>query len=399
MSTKIYFILVCFILSMWAGVFSAEASDGNSTEYDTAIKILREKSGDREREEALKLFIQGCDKNHVGSCLEAGSLSLYLTDSTPADYIKAEEYFAKACSLDSALACLYLGFNYYYMEEIMFNRDLGLTVDIDKAVSYFEQACEKGEPQGCSIAAEIYYNGKGIGVDKDKALTLASKGCDEYKYSASCNIKRTLEEEQKYPVLFTQYEDDCERDDAMACLTLADAYFTGNGPDEKAMPVDIKKAEEYYIKSCDRNLAKGCNKAAGFLINIDEYTEAEKYSAKSCELKDPYGCFLSGKYRFEIFTDIKNDKNAAIGMKELEKSCNLGFAEGCALLGDMYYYASEMLLSVKKNDAKALHYYIKSCNLVHFSEDNNRAHGCAKYIEIKAGDLIDSMEEESVNVE
>jgi hypothetical protein len=82
----------------------------------------------------------------------------------------AYEDYSAACTGDYAKACATLG-------DIFYNDDEGKKRDLEKALSYYEQACTLRDGQSCASAATMYHYGQGGSPDKDKEQLYSAEAC------------------------------------------------------------------------------------------------------------------------------------------------------------------------------------------------------------------------------
>ena len=113
----------------------------------------------------------------------------------------------QSCADGQAEACFTLGF----WEETGF---FGVTQDFVSAAVHYEQACDGGEPRGCSTLAELYRNGSGVPKDPARALNLQHRACDG--------------------------------EEMLGCYSLGEMYQAGEG-----VPRDTALARAFFEKSCE----------------------------------------------------------------------------------------------------------------------------------------------------
>ena len=88
------------------------------------------------------------------------------------DYIKAREFYTKACESirGVASACTNLG--------ILYDKGMGVKQDFAKAQTLYIKGCELGSGASCGNLGLIYYQGKNVKQDFNKAKVFFTKSCD-----------------------------------------------------------------------------------------------------------------------------------------------------------------------------------------------------------------------------
>jgi serine/threonine protein kinase len=84
-------------------------------------------------------------------------------------YAEAEPLFEQACEGNDGRACLGLGW--------MYEHELGVKLDMPRAVALYLKACAAGVADGCSSAGYLYYAGWGVTEDDARAVRLVSRAC------------------------------------------------------------------------------------------------------------------------------------------------------------------------------------------------------------------------------
>ncbi|MCK6589490.1 MAG: sel1 repeat family protein [Polyangiaceae bacterium] len=152
----------------------------------------------------------GCSDQQVEDCVTLASMYMK-GEVVSVDHERAIGLFRDACDHGSARGCLRLGDVYH--AGVLHN-------DVEEA-SYYRKACEAGANLGCVSAGMAYLEGKGVSADAAVAATLFNKVCD--------------------------------RGNASGCFELARLYERGEGV--KKNPV---RALELFMKSCNLGLDQGC---------------------------------------------------------------------------------------------------------------------------------------------
>ena len=89
---------------------------------------------------------------------------------TSRDYVKAREYYDKACLAGKGTSCGNLG--------LLYHNALGGRKDFAKSFSLFKKACDAKDGFYCKYVGDAYANGEGIKKDAKAAQTFYKKACD-----------------------------------------------------------------------------------------------------------------------------------------------------------------------------------------------------------------------------
>lgn len=120
-----------------------------------------------------KYLVKACDSQIGAACLSLSKKYTALESGR-----KAIDYATKACSYGQAKGCFSAG-NIYYTGRC------NIDIDMPKAVSFFETACEADEVGGCAYLGWIYEKGESVKKDEKKAAEYYLKACN-LGYAKSC---------------------------------------------------------------------------------------------------------------------------------------------------------------------------------------------------------------------
>ena len=235
--------------------------------------------------------------------------------------IYTDYYKRLACELGDGVACGILGFK---------------SGDINKAISFYEKACELDNPYGCFNLGDMYENGNGVAKDINKANSLYEKACELGRgYACSYlgiryeNGNGVAKDINKANSLF---EKACELDNGEACFYLGASYKNGYG-----VAKDINKANSLFEKAksqfeigCSFNIGRECSNLGvcyryGFGV-AENMNIANSIFEKACELSDGVGCFCLGD-SYKNGYGVAKDINKANSLHE--KACRLGYSDAC----------------------------------------------------------------------
>lgn len=113
---------------------------------------------------AAEFYAKACDMNDAISCNKVGKLYYHhyhrSTQNIEKNPDKAMEFYTKSCDLDNAEGCLLLGTLYADKK------------DMTKAEKLFDQACDMGDPEVCTDLYFSYLGGAPIKQDLKRRLNL-----------------------------------------------------------------------------------------------------------------------------------------------------------------------------------------------------------------------------------
>ena len=134
-----------------------------------------------------------------GSEFEAG-LNAY----AGSNFKEALTKFEAGCAANDAKSCVKVGAIY----------QLGKTdvPDSNKALEFYNKACQGGEKEGCSAAGGIYLDN-----DPQKARELFNKACEQNDGYSCGMIGSMLIEAKKFKEAYTFLEKGCKLKDKMSC--------------------------------------------------------------------------------------------------------------------------------------------------------------------------------------
>ena len=235
----------------------------------------------------------------------------------------------------------------------------------DEALSFFNDACDRNNAQGCAGLGVLYFNGLGVTKDTARAATLARKACDA-GYSGGCRNLGTYylwgagvdKDPAQAAALFRTA---CNAGDAHGCGWLGLLFINGTGvAQDRAQGLALSR------KACDGGDMQGCadvgiSYANGYCVEKD-YAEAISFSRKACN-----GGFLPGCADVGVFYANGNggEKDYTQAASFSQRACDGGFLPGCTNLGFVYQNGT----GVEKDLLKAATLYEKAC-------DGGEAIGC-----------------------
>ncbi len=292
------------------------------------------------KEKAMAYYLKACDLNYGLGCSNLGNF--YVVDN---DFAKAMEMFEKSCSLDIAIGCYRLALTYDNENNPKFDRN--------KTNELYAKACAMGEAMACGNLGINYYFGNGVEKDAGKVSEYLSRGC-ELGNSLSCTrlgqYYSELADETKSVEYFRK---GCDMQHGEACFLLSDLAEKGK---LKPSATEKQRSSLDYLKlSCDLEYALGCAQTGLYLHSKAKKKNplrAAAYWERGCDLGNAQSCSELGELYF------KGDavaQDPVLTIKYLQRGCHGGSSEGCAKLADFYD-------KVYKNQVLSLRYYNMACD-------------------------------------
>lgn len=242
---------------------------------------LLEAGDTADRRDALAAFQYGCLLKHSPSC--TGLARMYGNDDV-ADANVVEALYA-ACDAGEAEACVRLGDRSpgeralaFYEQACEADHAGGchklaramrqswvVEENLVRALELDERACELGSTQGCVAAGQAYLFGSGVDSDAARGFAFLEKTCDA-QTRAGCRV------------LGVMYEKGIgvTPDSAKAAQ-----YYELAGPESEIVADSPATAYIVFVDACSRGNFLGCFDAAWFL---DEGVEVERNITTSREL-------------------------------------------------------------------------------------------------------------------
>ncbi len=209
------------------------------------------------------------------------------------EYNKALPFYNKACEKENLKACMFLA--------DIYKKGTIVSADNSKSLEYYKKSflladiyCQKNSKDACKTLSYLYENGLGVNIDLVKADEASSKACD-LGDAASCYYQAKINADNI--TAFISYTDKaCQNNLAYACLVLGNTYLTGFNESMTEVKKDIEKGILYIKKACEMN-NEICVNLADIYISGDDveqdyntaviyYETALKYYKKLCTEKN-----------------------------------------------------------------------------------------------------------------
>jgi hypothetical protein len=186
-------------------------------------------------------------------------------------------------------------------EGVIFAEGKFVSADPARAASFFTQACEYGNSDGCANLAIQYllFNHAEASASVGKALAF-------------------LEQNSGDPATTK----------GRYCYLVGYAYDTGRG-----CPEDKTKARQFYQRAAELGDLDACKNLARMQLNGEggppDHTSAALWLQKAVDAQDGSSCLFLARL-YHIGDGVPRDEQRAITL--LEKACNLGVQPACQLL-------------------------------------------------------------------
>jgi TPR repeat protein len=169
-----------------------DKGDGRSCYQAAANRLGKWNAASRSgNEDALAFLEKGCAASSAMSCGELGYAQLYGYGAVRnAD--KAEASFRKACTGGDWLSCKELGRLYQ-------NGNDGFKKTPATALEFHKKACDLGNGDSCTAAADMLLKGDGLPKDEKTALQILDKSCSD-GFSWSCSRAKSVRADKEKPV-------------------------------------------------------------------------------------------------------------------------------------------------------------------------------------------------------
>ena len=313
-------------------------------------------------------------QNNLGECY-------YYGRGVERNYEKAASWYKKAADQEFPSACYNLGWCYENGEGVASNRSL--------AISYYRKAAASGNEDARQRLSKLGLSADGSSTTSaSTASTSSSSSGSHVDPSTLANAQSGIDVSQY--VLGQQYFDDGNYEQAVywwrqaakqgygkASLKLGDCYHDGVGVDR-----NVTTAAHWYTEAAEQGEREACFKLGTCYETgvgvIKDYQIAVKYYDKGGYLKASALCSRKWLQQYRSGFDYAS---ATIG--ELLSRANNGDALAQCHLG-LLFYADE-----KTSEAKA---WFKKCAA------NSRANNLSKTIAKKYIDLIETADEEAVEI-
>jgi uncharacterized protein len=306
-----------------------------------------------ELKRAFEFYVSGCEHQSPSACSSAAE-GYASGDQVAKDDVKAAELYDKACGGNGktfiASACQTVS--------SIYERGVGVTVDLRKALLFSAHACEFNELDGCLALDRLAKASKASDKDKGIAVNSLDEVCRKHPGDIPCLIKGDLQStggtlfSKSAKSAFDLYSKSCAEKSDLGCSRLAVAYENGLGTSK-----DRPKALALWKSLCDSEVSFGC---LGLAIHYDQnkqHNEAAPIMAAACELGNGTACTGAGYNAYVSRGGTRWD--VALAMQRYQRGCELKDAIGCGNVGELFEYG----IGVPADAKKAYEFYTKGCEL------------------------------------
>lgn len=258
--------------------------------------------------------------------------------------------------------------DYFYKLGVKYEEGKGISADLNKAVSYYKQAMEKGSLDAVNALGVIYLGGGDYDKAKKHFEIAAAKNDEIANYNLG-NMTFIGNKASINKKALDYYIKSALKNYSPAYVALGDMYATGKGVEP-----DASKAEDYYLKAADLNDDVAIDRLA-LLYLLQDGTEVEnddtKNSIKTVQLfqrvadkGNPKAMYvLSLLYQNGFYVKTDNDK----AIEYLKKSAALNYPEAEYSLAYLYLAG----ISVEKDYKKGVELMTKAASNGYPDAQNN----------------------------
>ena len=330
-----------------------------------------------DRIKAIQWLTKAADKGHLGAQNELGTL--YFTDK---NYQEAKKWFQLAADKGNTFGMHNMGLLHYYgwgitkdiknakgwyqkaadkgyansqymMAKILEYGEADGTVDLPKAIKYYELAA--GQNQGSALYAlgRLYYEGKGINKDYEKAKEFFTKSAAQNVLAADFMLGTMAEKGLAGPVDYLEaerrYLNVATKGHLEAQIKLADLYYDLKlGKDKKG------NATPWYLKAAENGDLHSQYRVAVMYYNGKYYYAAKKWFQKAADRNHANAQSYLG-YMYD--SGLGGSKNMKRAFELYQKSAKNGDRVGMYNLASCYYSG----LGTGKNIYLAKTWFQRSC--------------------------------------
>ena len=216
-----------------------------------------------------------------------------------------------------------------------------------RAVAYFESACQDGLMAACYDLAVLHEEGKSVARDLERARQLYERACQSDAPDATaCNNLavlyqkgRSVKADQKEASEL--YRRSCELGSMLGCRNLARRYLEGKGVEKSP-----QRAAALLEKACQLGHPEACPQLTYIYAQqclddgtcdedaIDPDRSIEKLEKICKETQQPQACL---GYGFLLEAGYGQDKKDPAGAAlQYDQACKAGVSAGCNYLANLY---------------------------------------------------------------
>jgi hypothetical protein len=175
--------------------FYSRACDGGFLRAcgDVGVAYLRNEATPRDMPQVLQALGQGCEAENGGACVALGLLSRHGVQGVPQNLEKALGFFQRACQLGQEVGCKNAAALPPPPAAPARTAEAGDVKPLQPLViELFERRCDEGSGGDCLELARVFNEGKRVPRDVARALGFATQGCKQHNREA-CSLQGKLE--------------------------------------------------------------------------------------------------------------------------------------------------------------------------------------------------------------
>lgn len=309
---------------------------------------------------AAALLGRACAARDPRGCVGLGTL-YERGQGVPRDLVRAVELYQEACHEHETEGCDRLHTLERHQPEL---RRL-----LAGAAAFHRAACDGGRqegPAGCYRLAQLYRDGLGVRRSARRAAALYLKTCAA-GLAIGCYRHGQISESGELGRLaramaVDSYRRACEAGEPGACVQLVP--LAGAPVQPLPQPAPSQDVEARLVQACQLGLGRGCYDLGGQLL-LPVLSQASQGSQEGpVESPDPVA-----QLALEALKARERARHREQAAAAYARGCDLGFAEACRRLADMYrgvYIAGSTIVSItgapwKEDPDAAISWATKGC--------------------------------------
>lgn len=288
--------------------------------------------------EALPIYEQACGQGSDDACNAAGDVH------RKSDVAKAAALYRKGCEADTpnGNACVSLA-------QILADGEGGTPKDVTGAITAAARGCANGVQHACDWLPKAAREPAQVAAVTAALDARCKSGNDAICYAYAMTLVRagTADDKQRGVAVFGEA---CRRKHLPSCEVEAQAIYYGVG-----VPEDKAKGEQLYRGLCDRDVGTSCLEVARLAFAKKSAEDTMRFADRACTLANADGCSMVGFLYYTAQLGIRWDITQAAVY--FTKACDGGSGTGCANQAELVRFG----INGKADPRKAFELYTKSC--------------------------------------
>lgn len=204
-----------------------------------------------------------------------------------------------------------------------------------RAIALMEAGCTAGDPFSCENLGFEYETGAHVPRDTQRAVALYRQACEAESSLGCSNLGNAISEgfdgPPDLPLAQSLFRRACDLGEMLGCSNLGWALWQGfDGPEnpEAALPL--------FEQACAAEVGVGCGNLGDFhydgIVVAQDFTEAARLYDRGCEHGDGWSCLQLG-LQLRGGTGVPQD--GPRGQALIRQGCALGDSDACAMAASL----------------------------------------------------------------